>query len=173
MRGRGSAEETLAAGRRALRATAPEIAPYDATTLDDLAWQANALPRLQIVLLGAFAIIAIGIAALGSYGVMSQLVANRQKEMAIRAALGATQAAVLRVVLWQNARLAAVGSVAGLTAAWIAARALEAKLTGFDASPVWPYIAVTAGVLLLTQIASFIPARRAATLDVHTVLTNA
>ena len=171
MRGRGSPEETLAAGRRALRATAPEIASYDATTLDTLAWQANALPRLQVALLGVFACIAIGITALGSYGVMSQLVANRQKEMAIRTALGATQGGVLRLVLWQNARLAVSGTVVGLAAAWFAARALQAKLTAFDASPLWPYLSVALLVLVLTQLASFVPARRAARVDVQEALT--
>lgn len=169
---RGSNEEALAAAQRALRATAPEIASYSAATFDDLAWQAQALPRLQIILLGVFALIAIGITALGSYGVMSQLVANRQKEMAIRAALGATQAGVLRHVLWQNARLAALGTVAGLGIAWLAARLLQAKLTGFDATPLWPYALVGALVLLLTQLASLIPARRAATTDVHIVLAG-
>lgn len=173
LQGRGSAEDALAAGRRALRATDPAIAAYNLNTLDTLAWQANALPRLQVTLLGVFAAIAIGITALGSYGVMSQLVANRQKEMAIRAALGATQGGVLRLVLWQNARLAAAGTCCGLVAAFFAARAVQAQLPGFDATPVWPYLAVAAGVLLLTQLASLIPARRAAKLDVQTVLTGA
>jgi putative ABC transport system permease protein len=93
--------------------------------------------------------------------------------MAIRAALGATQAGVLRLVLWQNARLAGAGTLLGLVAAWFGARALQAQLTGFDAAPVWPYVSVAAGVLLLTQLASLIPARRAAHLDVQLVLTGA
>ena len=120
-----------------------------------------------------FAVIAVGITALGSYGVMSQLVANRQKEIAIRSALGATEAGVLRLVLWQNARLAATGTALGLALAWFGARALQAKLTSFDASPLWPYGAVALGVLLLTQLASLIPARRAAKLDVPVVLAGA
>ena len=173
LQGRGSIEEALAAGRRALRATAPAIAAYNVDTLDTLAWQANSLPRLQVALLGVFAVIAIGITALGSYGVMSQLVANRQKEMAIRAALGATQGGVLRLVLWQNARLAGAGTALGLVAAWFGARALQAQLTGFDATPLWPYLAVAVGVLALTQVASLIPARRAAKLDVQMVLSSA
>jgi putative ABC transport system permease protein len=173
LHGRGSTEETIAAGRRALRATEPGIATYNVSTLDQLAWQADALPRLQVTLLGVFAVIAIGITALGSYGVMSQLVANRQKEMAIRAALGATQAGVLRLVLLQNARLAAVGTAFGLIAAWFGARTLQAQLTGFDASPLWPYGVVALVVLALTQLASFIPARRAAKADVQLVLTSA
>jgi len=157
LHGRGSSEDTLAAGLHALRITSPGIAAYDVATLDELAWQASALPRLQVLLLGVFATIAIGITALGSYGVMSQLVANRQKEMAIRAALGATQGGVLRLVLWHNARLAAAGTALGLVAAWFAGRWMEAELPGFDASPLWPYALVAFGVLALTQLASFIP----------------
>jgi putative ABC transport system permease protein len=173
LHGRGSTEDTLAAGRRALRVTDPGVAAFDVNTLDRLAWQADALPRLQVTLLGVFAVIAIGITALGSYGVMSQLVANREKEIAIRSALGATQASVLRLILLQNARLAAVGTALGLIVAWGGARALQAKLTGFDASPLWPYLLVAVGVLALTQLASLVPARRAAKLNVQAVLTNA
>ncbi|HVU23208.1 MAG TPA: ADOP family duplicated permease [Opitutus sp.] len=171
--GRGSVDDTLAAGRRALRETAPDVAAYDANTLETLSRQAIAQPRLQVWLLGVFATIAVGITALGSYGVMSQLVANREKEMAIRAALGATQSGVLRLVLWHNARLAAAGTAVGLAAAWLVCRWLQAQLPGFDATPLWPYAAVAALVLLLTQLASFIPALRAARTDVTTALHSA
>jgi ABC-type antimicrobial peptide transport system permease subunit len=173
VQGRGSIAETIATARRALRKTDPGIATYNINTLEELALQANALPRLQVTLLGVFALIAIGITALGSYGVMSQLVANRQREMAIRAALGATRGGVLRLVLWQNARLAAAGTLLGVLAAAALGRAVQAQLSGFDASPLWPYAAVALGVLALTQLASLIPARRAARLDVAQALSSA
>ena len=165
--------EVLAAGQRALRATAPEFAPYNANSLADYAWQASALPRLQVALLGVFALIAIGITALGSYGVMSQLVANRQREMAIRVALGASRDVVLRLVLGQNARLAATGVALGLVAAWLAGRWAQSRLSGFPGDVWWPYFGVAALVLALTQIASLIPARRAAATDVSKALTTA
>lgn len=161
----------FAAGRRALKATSPDVAAYNTAKLADLAWQANAIPRLQVGLLAVFAAIAIGITALGSYGVMSQLVANRQREMAIRAALGADRGAMLRHVLGQNARLAALGAAGGLAGAWLAARWAQNALTGFPAEVWWPYFAVTALVLGLTQVASFVPARRAANVDVQKALT--
>jgi putative ABC transport system permease protein len=164
--------ELFAAGRRALGATAPDVASFNAAMLDDLVWQAAALPRLQIVLLGVFAAIAISITALGSYGVMSQLVSNRQREMAIRAALGATRGEVLRLVLRQNAKLAAAGALIGIVAAWVAARSAQSALTAFPADTFWPYATVVAFVLLLTQIASYIPARRAAALDVPKTLAG-
>lgn len=165
--------ELLAAGQRALRATAPDVAPYNSGSLEEFAWQANALPRLQVALLGVFALIAVGITALGSYGVMSQLVANRQKEMAIRAALGASRSQVLGLVLGQNARLAAMGAAAGLVAAWLAARWAQSALSGFPRDAWLPYVVVAALVMALTQLASFIPARRAAATDVQKALTSA
>ncbi|HYC72035.1 MAG TPA: ADOP family duplicated permease [Opitutaceae bacterium] len=165
--------ELIAAGRRALAATAPEVAAYNPGALEDFAWQGTALPRLQMALLGVFAVIAVGITALGSYGVMSQLVANREKEMAIRAALGATRGEVLGLVLWTNARLALLGALLGLAAAVLAARWARSALSGFPADALWPYAAVVVGVLALTQVASWLPARRAAALDVQKVLAGA
>lgn len=166
-----NARELLAAGQRALRATAPDIAAFNAGTLEEFAWQANALPRLQMTLLGVFAVIAAGIAALGSYGVMSQLVANRQKELAIRAALGATRLEVLALVLGQNAQLALSGTVLGLGAAWLVSRWTQSQLAGIATDVWWPYAAVAAGVLAITQLASFLPAHRAAKMDVQKALT--
>lgn len=165
--------ELIAAGRRALAATAPDVAAYNPGALEDFAWQGTALPRLQMALLGVFAVIAIGITALGSYGVMSQLVANREKEMAIRAALGASRADVLGLVLWTNARLALLGTGLGLGGAILAARWARSALTGFPADALWPYGAVVALVLVLTQLASWLPARRAAALDAQKVLSGA
>lgn len=165
--------ELFAAGRRALAATAPDVAAYNPGTLDHFASQATALPRLQMALLGVFALVATGITALGSYGVMSQLVANRQKEMAIRAALGASRGEVLRLVLGQNARLAAAGAVIGLGAAWLAARWAQSAVAGFPGDVGWPFAAVTVLVLALTQAASFIPARRAAGVEVQKALMGA
>lgn len=155
----------LAAGRRALTATDPEVAAYNGSPLADFARQATALPRLQTALLGAFALVAIGITALGSYGVMSQLVASRHRELAIRSALGANRADVLRLVLWSNARLALAGSALGLVGATLVCHGIEKRLTGFEAGHVWPYLAVLTLVLLLTQLASILPARRATRCD--------
>jgi len=114
------------------------------------------------VLLAVFALIATGITALGSYGVMSQLVANRRREMAIRAALGATRGAVLRLVLGRNALLAGCGVVAGLATAWLAVEGLVGLVPGLDPRQPWPYGAVALGVLGLTQLASLVPAVQAA-----------
>jgi preprotein translocase subunit SecG len=173
LNGRGVAADTIAAGRRALRLTSPDVAAFGIEKLEVLSWQDNALPRLQMILFVAFAIVAIGITGLGTYGVMSQLVTIRQKELAIRTALGAPPNKVLGVVLLQNARLAVAGTVAGTLIAWFTARWLQSQLTSFDASIAWPFITVALSILLLTQAASWLPARRATRLHVQTVLASA
>ncbi len=172
LNGRGSTADTVAAGRRALRLTSSEVAAFGVAKLDALSWQDIALPRLQMVLFAVFALIAVAITGLGTYGVMSQLVAIRQKEIAIRTALGATPHSVLRLVLFQNARLATTGMIAGLGAAWFMTRWLQAQLTTFEVSTLWPFAIVALGVLALTQIASFLPARHAMKLDVQSLLSN-
>src|SRR4051812_9616287 len=131
--GRGSVADTVAAGRRALHATNPNVAAFGVDTLDNLTAQAIALPRLQFILFGGFAIMAIVITALGAYGVMSQIVAVRQKEFAIRSALGASRGKVVQLIAWQNAKLAAGGTVVGVAAAWLLTQSLRATIPIFQA----------------------------------------
>jgi len=168
--GRSSVEAAVAAGIKALRATAPGLAAYDITTLGKLAWQANATPRLQMVLLTTFAVVAAGVAVLGSYGVMSQLVNNRSREMAVRLAIGDSPAGVLRRVLGQNACLATLGTALGALGAWFWGRWLQGVVTGVDTSAPGYYLAMAVLTVLLTQLATLLPARRAAGLDVQKTL---
>jgi len=168
--GRGGVESAVATGIKALRATATGLAAYDITTLDKLARQANATPRLQMVLLSAFAAVAAGVAALGSYGVMSQLVNNRSREMAVRLAIGDSPGGVLRLILGQNARLAAAGAALGALGAWLGGRWLQGVVTGVDTTAPSYYLAMAALTVLLTQLATLLPARRAAGLDVQKAL---
>ncbi|HJT81649.1 MAG TPA: ADOP family duplicated permease [Chthoniobacterales bacterium] len=169
LRPRGSIADAVAAGRRALRLSAPGIAPFNIEKLETLSWQALALPRLQAALFAVFSVIAVGITALGTYGVMSQLVGIRQKELAIRAAVGASPRSLFQMVLWQNARLAVSGTVVGIATAWAASHWLQSKLTNFQAPAVMPFVAIAAGVFVLTQLASFLPARRAAYFNPQTL----
>ena len=152
-----------------MSAAAPDIAPFDVEKLEILSWQALALPRLQVTLFAVFSFIAVTITALGTYGVMSQLVGIRQKELAIRAAVGASPRSLFQMVLWQNARLVVSGTIIGISAAWAASYWLQSKLTNFQEPALAPFAAVTAGMLILTQLASFLPARRAAYLDPQTL----
>ncbi|MBX7187762.1 MAG: ADOP family duplicated permease, partial [Vicinamibacteria bacterium] len=166
VKGRGGVDAAIAAGVHALRATSPGLAAYGLTTTERLAYEANAVPRLQMALLSAFALVAVGVALLGSYGVMSQLVANRSRELAVRLAVGEKPGGVLRLVLGQNARLAGAGAMIGAAAAWQGGRLLQALVTGADARAPWTYLAAAALTVGLTQLAGLVPARRAAATNV-------
>lgn len=166
VRGRTGAEAAIAAGVHALHATSPGLAAYSVTTTERLAYEASAVARLQMVLLSAFALVAVGVALLGSYGVMSQLVANRGRELAVRLAIGENPNGVLRRVLGQNARLAGAGALIGGVMAWQGGRFLQALVFGVDARAPWTYVVMVALTVGLTQLAGLIPARRAAATNV-------
>jgi predicted permease len=166
VRGRSTTEAAIAAGVHALHATTPGLAAYAVTTTERLAYEASAVARLQMALLSAFALVAVFVALLGSYGVMSQLVANRGRELAVRLAIGENPAGVLRRVLGQNARLAGAGSLVGGILAWEGGRFLQALVGAVDVRAPWTYLAAVALTVGLTQLAGLIPARRAATTNV-------
>jgi ABC-type antimicrobial peptide transport system permease subunit len=166
VKGRKGVDAAIAAGVHALHATAPGLAAYSATTTERLAFEANAVARLQMALLSAFALVAVGVALLGSYGVMSQLVANRGRELAVRLAVGENPGGVIRRVLAQNARLAGAGSLAGGVIAWQGGRFLQTLLGGAEATAPWTYLAAVFLTVGLTQLAGLVPARRAAATNV-------
>jgi predicted permease len=169
-----SVADAIAAGRRALRASNPDVAAFDIATLDSLASQTLALPRLQFALLAGFGILAVLITALGAYGVMSQVVGVREKELAIRSALGATRSNVVRLIAWQNAKLATFGIIGGVVAAWFASRSLQATIPTFQSTPVLePLVLVGLIILCITQLAGILPLRRAIRPGLHRLLGSA
>jgi len=127
-------------------------------------------PRLLAQLLGIFAALALLLAAIGSYGVLSYMVTERRREIGIRMALGADRASVLRMVLGQGLRLTLFGILAGLTAAFALNRLIASLL--FGVKPTDP--ATIGGVVLLITtialIACYLPARSATRVDPMIVL---
>src|SRR4029077_1496735 len=121
--------------------------------------------RLTEILLASFAAIAVVLAAVGIYGVMSLSVANRQREFGVRLAVGADPAAVVRLVLREGAAIAALGVGIGVVGALIATRGMTSLLYGV--SPTDPLIFVTVSVLLgaIAVGSSYVPARRASKAD--------
>jgi predicted permease len=156
----------LAAVRHALKAADPTIAASDIATLGDMVSDARAVSRLQMMLLTAFGLVALGLTALGSYGVMTQLVSSRQRELAVRLAVGATPRQVGGMVLGQNARLALMGIALGLIAAWQIGRLLEPIVFGISATSPAALAAVAVTTLTVTLGATIAPAIRAAFVDV-------
>jgi predicted permease len=135
-------------------------APVDIRTLEEVVGSTIARPRAISVLVGGFAFVALGFAAIGIYGVMAYSVRERTQEIGVRMALGATATSVFRLVLGQALRLVFVGIAAGLVAAGVLTRLLERLL--YEVEPLDPWtFAVTALVLLVVAtIASYVPARR-------------
>jgi predicted permease len=167
VQGRGNERATLAALRRALHKTDPVIAMSNVSTLDALVLQANALPRLRTLVLLVFSVVAVGLVSLGSYGVMSQLVSNRERELAVRLVFGAQPTRLGASVLAQVARLTVPGVALGLAVVWSASGLLTAFVFGVQARS--PLVLTSAGgaLLLLAAIATLPPARRAMRVDIR------
>jgi len=121
--------------------------------------------RLLVSLIGGFAAVALGLAALGLYGLISYSVTQRTREIGIRMALGADAAAVQRGVIGDTLRLAVVGLVLGVAGTVAAARLLQSLLHGVSATDVPTYLAMGSGALLCAFFAGYLPARRASRVD--------
>jgi predicted permease len=117
--------------------------------------------NVQAGLLGAFAALALVLAAVGIYGVLSYTVAQRRREIGIRMALGATTPRIVVMVLRYGVRLALLGVAIGLVLAWVATRALSALLYGVSAHEPATYTAVAAAMTLVALFACYFPARQA------------
>jgi putative ABC transport system permease protein len=121
--------------------------------------------RLVAWLAGGFAVLALLLSAIGLYGVMSHQVIRRRQEFGVRVAIGAAPASVTALILRQTSMIVAAGLLAGLAGAMASGRLLEALL--FEVSPSDPVVIAAAGAFLamVTLLAGFIPARRAARID--------
>ncbi len=172
VRPRGTAEAARAAVRRALKATDPNLAAHSVTTLEALVWEAQALPRLRMMLLLAFAFVAVGITALGCHGTMSQLVMSRERELVVRLVVGAEPRKLGRSMLLQNARLSLAGAAVGLAIAWASAGVLRQFVVGLEPRSLPILVAVASATLCLTLLATLPPALRAMHLDVGRVLSS-
>ena len=156
--------------RKSVAARDPLLAVAGVSTMADEAMASVAAQRYAALLLGILAALAIGLAALGVYGVMSHVFAQRRREMGIRLALGASMSSVYGLVFRYGFAMAGLGLVIGVAAAIAASRLLEALL--FETSPAdaVSWAAMMAAILVATTLACFLPARRAAHADPVSVL---
>ena len=153
--------------RRALRATDPILAATGVAPLEALVRQAKSLPRLQMILLAAFAAVAIAIVTLGSYGVMTQLVASREREFALRLVFGALRTSLGSTVLVQVARLTVPGIALGLAGVWLLGGVLRPFVFGIEPRSGWVMVVVSAAVLALAVTATLPSALRAMRVDIR------
>jgi putative ABC transport system permease protein len=156
--------------RAAVAGVDPGLPVYDVRTLDDRVAAALSRPRLAATVIGAFALSALLLAAIGVYGVMAYAVTSRRREIGIRVALGANRGDVVAFVLGQGARLTAAGVAIGLAVAVAAARVIRTLL--FGVAPTDPAVlGLTVMVMIAVALAAaFVPARRASAIDPMTVL---
>jgi putative ABC transport system permease protein len=147
-----------------------EMRPRDVGTMDERIALTQVTPRFQMLLIGAFALVALVLAAAGLHGSLAHTVRRRQRELGVRIALGADRASVLRMVMRQGMRLSVVGLALGLTGTLALTRVLATFL--FDMQPWDPPTLLGVAVVLLAVCAAacFAPARRATTVDPVRVL---
>ena len=134
--------------------------PVNVRRLDDVVGNTIAQPRAILMLLGIFALVALGLAAVGVYGVIAYSVRERTQEIGVRMALGATSMSVFRLVFGRALRLVSIGVVAGLVAAGALTRLLQRLLFQVEALDPWTFAASAVVLLAVAAIASYVPARR-------------
>ena len=137
----------------------------DIDTMDHIVAQAVARQRFSMLLLGLFAALALLLASIGIYGVMSYSVAQRTREIGIRMALGARRADVLQMTVKQALNLVAIGMVIGLAAAFLLTRVLASLLFGIRATDPITFIGISVVLLAVAILASYLPALRATKVD--------
>jgi predicted permease len=160
------APQSLASSLRTqITAVDPQQAVFDVQLMDTVVNEYVAQPRFNMVLLGIFAGLALVLAAVGTYGVISYSVAQSSHEIGLRMALGATPRDVLRLVMGRGARLALIGLAIGIAAALLASRALASMLFGVRTTdlPTFATVVVLLGGVAL--VAMYLPARRATRVD--------
>ncbi len=155
----------LAAVRRALREVDTQLVLGRPRTLRDELTVSVADQRLMARLIGLFGLVALILAAIGLYGVMTHLASRRTTEIGVRMALGAEPSSILRLLLNDGLRLVATGCVLGVAGAFAGVRLVRAQLFGVDALDPLTFVTVCATLLLVGAAACLLPAWRAMRID--------
>jgi len=137
----------------------------DVQPLQDLVDQKLSTPRIQLSLLGAFAGLALLLASIGLYGLLSHTVVQRTRDIGVRIALGARRAQVLAGVMRQGLELVAAGLAAGVLGSWWATRLMQKLLYGVKPTDPATFAAVGLTLILTGAAACYVPARRATRID--------
>ncbi len=152
--------------RSAVSAMDPTLPIVQLRTMEEVVGDSLVRQRFLSLLLGLFAAVALLLAAIGTYGILSYMVAERQREIGIRLALGAGAAQVVRLVLGQGATIAGLGIVIGVAGALALARLTQSLLYGVSPFDPLTFVTVSGTIALVAVIACLVPMRRAARVDV-------
>ena len=151
--------------RAQVAASDPEQPVYDVSTMEQRLAESLSPRRFNMLLLGTLALLALMLAGVGIYGVMSYSVVQRTHEVGVRMALGARGGDVLRMVVGQGMKLAAVGVVVGLVAALALTRVIASLLYGVGPTDLVTFASVSLLLLTVAFLATYVPARRATKVD--------
>lgn len=172
MRVRGEPKAALAALERLSVSLDPSMRPFAAMSYVDYVGAAFTIPRIAATLLTILGLLALALAVLGIYAVMTQSVGQRRREMGVRTALGATRADLVRLVLREGLRLALVGLGFGLLAGAATGQAVSSLLVGIGAADVVTWMAVPLLLIAAAAAACGLPAWRAARIHPMAVLRS-
>jgi len=151
--------------RAALARADHRIAAYNVTSLEDAAADSWVTERFLFLLVSLFGTLGLVLAGVGVYGLLALQVARRTREFGLRVALGATRAALVRLVATQGARLLGCGFLAGTLGAWVGVRILQHEWPGVPAGDPFIWLGAAAVLSLGVALACFVPARRAGRVD--------
>lgn len=165
VRTRNDPSAVVPALRTAVQTIDPTLPVTNISTLDQIVSDSIAQPRLNMLLMGLFGGLALVLAAVGIYGLLSYSVAERTREIGTRMALGAQVTDVLRLVLKQGMKLTLIGEVIGMVGAFALTRVIRGLLFGVAPTDATTFIAVAVVLTGVALLACYFPARRAAKLD--------
>jgi predicted permease len=164
--------DVIAAMRTALREIDPTMPAQQLQTMDQSLLAAIAEPVFQMRLLTTFALLALLLAAIGTYGVLAYDVAERQREIGLRMVLGATAGNVMRMVVRRTASLALLGAIIGILGSLALTSVLTKSLFQVEPTDPTTFVLVTVTIILVALMAGFLPARRATRIQALTALQH-
>jgi len=165
IRSDGDPTRVLPAARAALHAIDPDVPIYDISTMDANIANSMGQRRFAMMLLGLFAVMAVVLASIGIYGVMSYSVTQRAHEIGIRMALGAARQNVLRMVMGQGLLLVGAGVLIGVLGAFGLTRLIASQLFGVRPTDPSTFVLVAVTLVGVAALATFVPAMRATRVD--------
>jgi predicted permease len=165
VRGVGTGQELLAAARGVLRELDPDVAVMEAKTMNDHLALMLFPPRMAALLLSVFGGLALTLAGIGIYGVVSHAVSKRTRELGIRMSLGASAGDVVRMAVGGGMRLVFIGGAVGVLLAVAVTWSIASFLYGIGTTDVVTFAAIPAILCAVALFAAYLPARRASTVD--------